>query len=170
MINLLQTTYLDPGIVSAESSLCATIHWGSACVFRYVHTPHHTTQTPTHYTNNSLTVNTSVDCDCNPANVFAQKNQPQPNKTALRQSHTRLQFIKTPPNQPQPEPKHKHWKDTPKLKHNRTKMHHATEITATHTRLQTKLNKAKHTLVSLAAWVLAAPTNSTNELSTFPNS
>ena len=26
VINLLQTTYLDPGIVSAESSLCATIH------------------------------------------------------------------------------------------------------------------------------------------------
>ena len=26
MINLLQTTYLNPGIVSAESSLCATIH------------------------------------------------------------------------------------------------------------------------------------------------
>ena len=33
MINLLQTTYVNPGIVSAESSLCATIHWGSACVF-----------------------------------------------------------------------------------------------------------------------------------------
>ena len=32
MINLLQTTYLNPGIVSAESSLCATIHWGSSCV------------------------------------------------------------------------------------------------------------------------------------------
>ena len=33
MINLLQTTYVNPGIVSAESSLCATIHWGSAWVF-----------------------------------------------------------------------------------------------------------------------------------------
>ena len=33
MINLLQTTYMNPGIVSAESSLCATIHWGSAWVF-----------------------------------------------------------------------------------------------------------------------------------------
>ena len=32
MINLLQTTYLNPGIVSAESSLCATIHWGSSWV------------------------------------------------------------------------------------------------------------------------------------------
>lgn len=31
-INLLQTTYLNPGIVSAESSLCATIHWSSSCV------------------------------------------------------------------------------------------------------------------------------------------
>ena len=38
MINLLQTTYLDPGIVSAESSLCATIHWGYTCVFWFVHT------------------------------------------------------------------------------------------------------------------------------------
>ena len=36
MINLLQTTYLDPGIVSAESSLCATIHWGYTCVFWFV--------------------------------------------------------------------------------------------------------------------------------------
>jgi len=26
VINLLQTTYVNPGIVSAESSLCATIH------------------------------------------------------------------------------------------------------------------------------------------------
>ena len=33
VINLLQTTYMNPGIVSAESSLCATIHWGSAWVF-----------------------------------------------------------------------------------------------------------------------------------------
>ena len=32
MINILQTTYLNPGIVSVESSLCATIHWGSSCV------------------------------------------------------------------------------------------------------------------------------------------
>ena len=31
-INLLQTIYLNPGIVSAESSLCATIHWSSSCV------------------------------------------------------------------------------------------------------------------------------------------
>ena len=38
VINLLQTTYLDPGIVSAESSLCATIHWGYTCVFWFVHT------------------------------------------------------------------------------------------------------------------------------------
>ena len=37
MINLLQTTYVNPGIVSAESSLCATIHWGSAWVFWFVH-------------------------------------------------------------------------------------------------------------------------------------
>ena len=36
-MNLLQTTYVNPGIVSAESSLCATIHWGSACVFWFVH-------------------------------------------------------------------------------------------------------------------------------------
>ena len=35
-INLLQTTYLNPGIVSAESSLCVTIHWGSSCVFWFV--------------------------------------------------------------------------------------------------------------------------------------
>ena len=35
-INLLQTTYLNPGIVSAESSLCATIHWSSSCVFWFV--------------------------------------------------------------------------------------------------------------------------------------
>ena len=36
MINLLQTTYLNPGIVSAESSLCATIHWSSSCVLWFV--------------------------------------------------------------------------------------------------------------------------------------
>ena len=30
MKNRLQTTYLNPGIVSAESSLCATIHWYSS--------------------------------------------------------------------------------------------------------------------------------------------
>ena len=62
-------TYLNPGIVSAESILCDTIHWDSSCVFRSVahfflllinlcywqffaqsytifthHTTHHTTQ------------------------------------------------------------------------------------------------------------------------------
>ena len=41
VINLLQTTYLDPGIVSAESSLCATIHWGYTCVFWFVRMPPH---------------------------------------------------------------------------------------------------------------------------------
>ena len=30
MKNRLQTTYLNPGIVSVESSLCATIHWYSS--------------------------------------------------------------------------------------------------------------------------------------------
>ena len=29
----LQTTCVNRGLVSAESTLCATIHWGSACVF-----------------------------------------------------------------------------------------------------------------------------------------
>ena len=29
-------TYLNPGIVSAESILCDTIHWDSSCVFRSV--------------------------------------------------------------------------------------------------------------------------------------
>ena len=32
LISPLQTTYLNPGIVSAESSPCATIHWGLSCV------------------------------------------------------------------------------------------------------------------------------------------
>ena len=32
-INSLQTTKLNPGIVSVESSLCATIHWGSSCAY-----------------------------------------------------------------------------------------------------------------------------------------
>ena len=41
VINPLQTTYLDPGIVSAESSLCATIHWGYTCVFWFVRMPPH---------------------------------------------------------------------------------------------------------------------------------
>ena len=33
LADLLQTTWLNPGIVSAESSLCAAIHWGSSWVF-----------------------------------------------------------------------------------------------------------------------------------------
>ena len=36
LMNLSQTTYLNPGIVSAESSPCATIHWGSSRVFWFV--------------------------------------------------------------------------------------------------------------------------------------
>ena len=34
--NALQTTPLNTGIVSAESSLCATIHWDSTCIFWFV--------------------------------------------------------------------------------------------------------------------------------------
>ena len=32
-INLLETTYLDPGIVSSEISFCAAIHCGYTCYF-----------------------------------------------------------------------------------------------------------------------------------------
>ena len=35
-INPLETTYLNPGTVSAESSLCATIHWDYTWVFWFV--------------------------------------------------------------------------------------------------------------------------------------
>ena len=37
MINLLYTTDSNPSIVSAESSLCVTIHWCSSCVLWFVH-------------------------------------------------------------------------------------------------------------------------------------
>ena len=33
MINHLQTIFLNPSFVSAESGLCVTIHWDLACVF-----------------------------------------------------------------------------------------------------------------------------------------
>ena len=52
MINLLQTTYVNPGIVSAESSLCATIHWGSAWVFLICSHTNNSKQRQQH-TNNS---------------------------------------------------------------------------------------------------------------------
>ena len=32
MINILQTIFMNPGIVRAESGLIATIYWGAACV------------------------------------------------------------------------------------------------------------------------------------------
>ena len=37
MINHLQTIFLNPSFVSAESGLCVTIHWDLACVFLICH-------------------------------------------------------------------------------------------------------------------------------------